>query len=231
VTLTLAQVRTQVRTVDSDTVAWPNASIDAWIAQGIRFYSAQFPRRWRHTQTLTTGTQSYALPGGHGFRGMVSVEYPAGQSPARYLARVANWSERFRAGGRCYALIGVSDTTAPESDSSAGAVKFAETVTTGESAVFEYLGDHVAPVAGDDDAVITVPAAHLEAITAYVSFAGRAELATDEAVNVTESALILSQLGQESRLAWNRYKEVMDRLGWLGVERGGEQPTWAEIGL
>ena len=46
------------------------------------------------------------------------------------------------------------------------------------------------------------------------------------------STIVLAQLGEESRRAWNRYKEVMDRLAWLGgPQLGGPQPCWGRLGL
>jgi hypothetical protein len=177
--LTLADVRAAVRVTMSDTAAWPDAMIDGWIGQALRLYSAHFPRRWRHTLDLVTGTQVYDLPGEHGLMGVVSVEYPAGQAPPRYLAQVAEWASRFQAGGRVYALRGVADTVLAGSDAAAGQIVFAETVATGEQAVIEYLGSHAIPAAGAHTAVIVMPPSHLEAITAYVFFAGQAELACD----------------------------------------------------
>ncbi len=96
-----------------------------------------------------------------------------------------------------------------------------------------HFGEVAVPVAGDDDVEIGVPAIHLEAIVAYADFAAHRELEADEAVVVDASTVVLSQLGQEARRAWERYKDVMDRLVWLG---GGTlvdvpQPNWGDIGL
>jgi hypothetical protein len=228
VTITLAQLRADIRLNQPDITAWPDATIDGWIRQAIRFYSAHYPRRWRHTLSLSTGTQSYDLPGEHGFAGIVSVEYPAGETPPRYLSQAAEWWAGFQIGYNVYALRGVADDAAP--DNAAGQIVFAEAVATGQQAIIEYLGDHQPPAADND--LITVPPGHLEAITAYVRFAGLAEFEIDEATTITDSALILSQLGQEARLAWNRYKEIMDRLSWLGNDPlPVPPPNWQEIGL
>jgi hypothetical protein len=230
--LTLADVRAIVRGTQSDATAWPDAMIDGYIAQAIRFYSAHFPRRWRHELTLATGTQSYDLPNGHALQAVLSVEYPAGQEPPRYLTPVAEWSAAFQAGAAVYAVRGIGDDVTPEADSAAGRIVFAEPVSDGESAVIEYLAGHVAPAAGDDTAIVTVPAAHLEAITAYVEFATHLELETDEALTVANTSVVLSQLGEQARRAWNRYKEVMDRLAWLGSNPACVPlPAWTAIGM
>lgn len=92
---------------------------------------------------------------------------------------------------------------------------------------------HAVPPVGDDDAVLTVPEPHVEALTAYVEFAAHYELETDEACVADGSTIVLAQLGEESRRAWNRYKEVMDRLLWLGPAEWGSTPlpVWASYGL
>lgn len=91
---------------------------------------------------------------------------------------------------------------------------------------------HALPDVGDDDAALTVPEQHIEALTAYTEFAAHYELESDEACVADGSTIVLAQLGEESRRAWNRYKEVMDRLVWLGpVGVGASQPVWAAYGL
>lgn len=230
----LSELRALVRLTCQDAIAWPNATLDAFIGDAIRFYSAEYPRLWRHEITLATGTPAYDLPGGHGLQGIVSVEYPTGEHPAQILDRVEAWSDAFANGAAVYALRGVHDDVAPESDAVAGQIVFADTVATGETAIVSYLGTHSIPAVGDDDAVITVPDAHLEAITAFVEFRAHWELETGEALTVSSVSVVLSQLGEEARRAWNRYREVMDRLSWLGWPRpaaGVGVVAWGDIGL
>jgi hypothetical protein len=226
----LSELRALIRLTATSTADWPDATLDAWIADGIRLYSAQFPRRWRKTQTLTTGTQAYALPRSHGFRGIISVEYPTGEDPQSFLTEAAEWSDSFQDDDEVYALRGISDATAIESDSAIGYIVFAETVATGQSAVIEYWGDHPVPTAGDNDAQITVPPQHIEALIAFCEFRAHWELETDEAYTATSVAIIMSQLGENARRAWNRYKEVMSQLEYLGHEPlRTPQPTWSYL--
>ncbi len=209
---TLTTLRAQCRLVLASTTDWPNATIDGFIQDAIRFHSAQFPRRWRYTLSLTTGTQGYPLPGAHGFHGVVAVEYPTGESPQSFLKRADEWDDEFQDKEDVYALRGIADTTAIESQTSQAYIQFAETVTTSETAVIEYLGNHPIPTAGDDDAQITVPMHHWEALVAFVEFRAHWELESDEAVGVTASSIVLSQLGENARRAWNRYKEICNAL-------------------
>lgn len=229
-TTTLSDLRTACRLVLASAADWPDETLDDWIADAIRFYSADFPRRLRATLALTTGTQTYPLPGGHACLGVLSVEYPAGEDPPRYLAQVPEWSREFASGGPFYALLAVPDDSAPEEDVAAAWLAFAPQVATGESAVVTYQGLHAIPAPGADDAPITVPASHWEALIAFVDFRAHWELETDEACSLSSVSIVLAQLGQEARRAWLRYREVIDHLRSLAGAPGG-CVAWPGIGL
>lgn len=229
---TLTALRAQIRLQLASASDWADNTLDGWIADAIRFYSAQFPREYYHDQSLTTGTQVYDLPspssGHHGFAGLISVEYPTGEDPQQFLDEVDEWDDRFQNGDEVYCLIPVADGIAIESDTEHGSIKFAETVATGETARIRYLGNHRIPTAGDDDAQITVPEQHWEALIAFVEFRSHLELEADEAVTLSNISIVLAQLGQEARYLWNRYKEIMSRLEWL--ESAGESAVidWSD---
>ena len=74
----LSDLRASVRLVLASATDWPDATLDGFIQDAIRFHSNYFPKRWRHTLTLATGTQAYDLPAEHGLKSIISVEYPAG---------------------------------------------------------------------------------------------------------------------------------------------------------
>jgi len=221
---TLAALRARCRLLLASTADWPDASLDAWIGDAIRFYSNEFPRLIRHPLTLVTGTQSYALPAG--CVGVVLVEYPAGDGvhrPPRLVARVTEDSAAFQAGGAVYAVRGVA-----EDETNRSAVIFAETVATGETAIVSYSGAHWIPTA--DDESTSVPELHTEALIAFVDFRAHAQLESAEAVNLGNVSIILAQLGQEARLAWRRYKEVVERLQEKTPAPSG-RVVWGRIGL
>ena len=105
---TLAALRARCRLILASTADWPDASLDAWIGDAIRFYSNEFPRLIRHTLTLVTGTQVYALPAD--CLVVVGVEYPAGEHPPRLVALTSEYAAAFQAGGRVCAVRGVAAT-------------------------------------------------------------------------------------------------------------------------
>ena len=69
-----------------------------------------------------------------------------------------------------------------------------------------------------------------EALIAFVDFRAHAQLEALEAVNMGNVSIILSQLGQEARLAWRRYKEVVERLQDMTPAPSG-RVVWGRIGL
>ncbi len=229
--MTLAELRALCRLSLADTTDWPNATIDAWIIAGIRLYSAHFPRRvYAEVMLFMPSVRYLSLPGGYDIQAILSVEYPAGESPRRYCKLVAEGSAEFASGGDYYALAG-EDVTGLVGH--AGQLALAKEVETGDTCFVEYLTSHVLPAVGGDATALSVPAHHVEAITSFVEFCALHELETDEASVIDATTIVLSQLGQEARRAWLRYKEVMDRLLWLSVGpvTGQGAIVWGDIGL
>ena len=223
-------MRDQCRAVLASTSDWPDETLDTFVADAIRAYSNEWPRRLGHELVLTTGTQAYDLPGGHGFVRVSAVEYPAGDNPPNYLEQVDLHSRAFVAAGACYALHPVNDDVAAVSDDVAGQLVFAQPMTTGENAVIQYQAEHRIPT--EDSDIISVPSVHLESLIAFVEFRAHWELETDEAYTQSSSAgsLLLSQLGENGRRAWNRWREVMQRLRPVNSATV-PNPSWSEIGL
>ena len=220
---TLTELLADVRFYLADATTWPDATLTGYIQDAVRFYSIEFPRAGYRSLSLTTGTQAYALWAD--VREVTKVEYPAGETPAEYLDRVPLNSAALANGDDVYAL---SAPAYDDYDAQANIV-FGPTVATGESAVIHYKGLHAIPTADTD--VLTVPDEHLEALHAFIDFRAHWQLEAGEAVAVTNSSIVLSQLGENARRAWNRYKEITARLqeqtivspaaamGWLGRER------------
>lgn len=215
---TLADLRIQVRRYLADTTVWPNATLTGYIQEAVRFYSVEFPRRAFRSLTLTTGIQEYAL--WPEVREVLRVEYPAGESPRRYLEWVSVDAAALLAGEDVYA---VRPASFDDLDAIAQ-VMFGPVVATGETAVLHYMGLHTVPMADTD--VLSVPGEHLEALHALIDFRAHWQLEADEAVNLSGVAITLSQLGENARRAWNRYKEVTSRLQDLAVPVSASGMAW-----
>ncbi len=216
--VTLAELIADARLYLADVTVWPDATLTGYIQDAVRFYSVEFPRRAYRSLSLATGTQEYALWAA--VRGVVKVEYPAGESPAEYLDRVSFGSAALVNGDDVYA---VSAASYDDLDA-VGTLAFGPTVTTGETATVHYLGLHTIPTSGTD--VLSVPDEHLEALHAFIDFRAHWQLETGEALTVSNSAIVLSQLGENARRAWNRYKEVTARLQELPVSAPASGMAW-----
>ena len=78
-----------------------------------------------------------------------------------------------------------------------------------------HFGEAAVPAADEDP--VDVPETHLEALTAYVDFAAAREMQMAAANESDGSSITVSQLGDQARRAWNRYKDVMDQLVAMSV--------------
>jgi hypothetical protein len=222
---TLADVRAACRlTVAATAIA--DATLDGWIGDALRFYSVQFPRRARVDLDCTAGTQEYPLPDDVGdiYRVLEVGLIQAGA--AHPLQLVTPLSPRMIGGGRYCAVV----TAAIEDTTNAFAILVAEPVATGDVLQVTVLCSWPIPTVGSADDVVLAPAGHLEALIAFVEFRVHWALETDEAFAVSTVSVVLSQLGENARRAWNRYKEVTDQLQWLMPAPSG-RVVWGKIGL
>ena len=165
--------------------------LNAWIGDAIRFYSNEFPRLIRHSLTLVTGTQVYALPADSG---SWWVLYPAGEA---HLRR-SWWRDVGVRDGISGGWAGVRRAGRGRDDTHGIELIFAEPVSTGETAIVSYSGAHWIPTA--DEESTSVPELHTEALIAFVRLRAHAQLEAIEAVDMANVSIILSQLGQ--RRAW-----------------------------
>lgn len=229
---TLAILRARVRAALPSVFSWPNATLDGWIADAIREYSSHLPRLWRYTLTLTTGTQSYDLPSDKGLLSIGSVEYPAGEDPPEFINLASEWASAFQTGDDVYALRGVANTVAIESDSASGRIVFAEQVTTGETAILSYYGLHTVPTAGDDDAQISVPQAHWRALIGYCVARAWDDLSLSEGLVVGMDGKALAEVSKRAEAAWERYQAIMTQLeDSASLKASSAILSWGDIGL
>lgn len=228
----LAELRERVRAALPSLFAWPDATLDGWIADAIRDYSSRLPRLWRYTLTLTTGIQAYSLPNDKGLLALGSVEYPAGEDPPEFVNLVSEWSTAFQNGDDVYALRGIADTTTIESDTAPGKIVFAETVTTGETAILSYYGLHTTPTVGDDDAQISVPRAHWRALIVFCVAMAWDDLALSEGLTVGSEARPLAEMAKRAEMAWNRYEQMIGQLlTTTKLTPTSASLSWGDIGL
>ena len=195
----------------------------------IRAYSAEFPRAVRRTLELVAGVHEYALPESQALLAVLRVEYSAQSQNAIFLVPV-DPADPAASEPWAYSLLPplVDDDLA-----AGGRIRLGAAVQSGEQAQLHLLTVHPTPDPGDDSAVLTVPLAHWEALIAFVDFRCHWELEVDEAYTTVGVALTLSMLGENGRRAWNRWREIMDRLHRRGVQQdvGASRLVWGDVGL
>jgi hypothetical protein len=221
---TLADVRAACRlTVAATEIA--DATLDGWIADALRFHSVQFPRRARLDLDCTAGTQEYTLPDDVGdvYRVLEVGLVQAGAVHA--LQMVTPLSPRMFGGGRYCAVV----TADIEENTGEFAILVAEPVAKGD--VLQVTVSCSWPIPTEDTDPVLIPTAHWEALIAFVEFRAHWKLETDEAFTVSTVSVVLSQLGENARRAWNRYKEVTARLDEVTPRPSGSAVVWGGIGL
>lgn len=208
----LRELRTRVRNGLMDHESWPDEMLDSWICDAIRLYSATFPRREVWSANIKAGDEVLDL-GVAGMRvlGVISVEFPPYELPRRFLRRVEIDSQQF-VGDGVYAIRGAEDTAEWNATDQRLTIHLATVPSEDGTALVEVLASHDAPTTDTD--IITVPEAHLEALTTYCFYRACQKVEADEAVTVSSSnvSIVLAQLGQATRTAWNRYRAIMNGL-------------------
>lgn len=122
--------------------------------------------------------------------------------------------------------------TTTQQDTTLGALRAAirlqlsDTATWPDDTLDSYLADAIRAYSNEfpredgytipalDDDEVPVPANHWEALIAFVDFRGHWQLAAGEAADMSPNTITVSQLNTAGRMAWNRYKEIIDRLTW-----------------
>jgi len=226
----LRELRSQIRTGLASRDDWPDETIDQWIADGVRLYSAQFPRL-QYFQTFVYEDDPVVQVGDAGqVVDVLSVEFPTGESPRRFWRRVPIDSLEFQSGGDYYAVTAAREGANYSANQQQFAIVLAAAPTSDGIAGIEAVCRHDVP--SGDSHVLTVPDAHLEAIGAYVAYRAASALEMTEAVTVDTSnvSIVLAQLGQTTRAAWRRWQQVMSMLETRDPVVRSAVVRWGDVG-
>lgn len=190
---TLDEIRAIVREVLTDTTQWPDATLNTWINQGIRDYSHYFPNTAEDTIPCADGKRDYLLGATYcpGIISVLRVEYPDGEEPPRYLARLDESSSFFLNGG-FYDLRG----------SPHNALLLGESPSLGEEIAVQYTCLHEALV--NDEEAVGIPDQHLEAISIFCIWKAAEEIFMTEEIDPDTKEFLVSQMGLNAA----RYERV-----------------------
>ncbi len=216
--LTLQQLIDQLQnilSVSDPDQTWPEGKITEWVLQGIREYSARFPRRLSVLITPTVEGEGYAriydLP--LDFIDVLAVEWPEGQDPPAWL----EWKHEAEAGFGMghYDIRRSRDATVP-----AQLVLGARPTNATEKMRVHYLGLHDLTLAPQD--MLSVPDEDLELIIQFVKMRAFEERLANETLAADPTSDLVARLGHNARLA----KEEFYRLVKQRERAAGRLVAW-----
>lgn len=199
-TLAALADRCQNALSDAGGATWSQAIVEEWVIEAIRDYSNHFPRTKTASISCVTNDRAYNLPAD--FIAALSIEYPTGEDPPTYLERRPYAAE-------FWDLEGFYDIIYRDDASSQPELWISEEPTTGETIAVEYQAIHDITIASSG--TITVPAQHEPLLVAYVIWKAWTEQLAEETRSPTSgSSLLLSQLNENARTAWNTYADHIE---------------------
>lgn len=211
--------RAQTALSDEGAAVWPEAEVLEWLNEAVREYSQHLPRVGEVDILAEEGRQTYDLP--WDATAVLSVAYPAGQSPPRYLVPLSYRNKRF-AWGRCYDYLPRFDqTTLPQ-------LVLGFEPAAGEALRVRYRRPHNFNLEAADE--VTVPAEHHHVLVQYVLFAAARRLQQREQATPTAgSSLMMAQLAANARRLELAYLNALNRI--LHHRSASEVVAWTPAGL
>ena len=180
---TRAQMLAIVRQTLADAAQWPDATLNAWIADAIRDYSAFFPYVVEKIYTFTSAARSFTISALTPTPvEVLRVEFPYGEEPRRYLSQLPMSSPRFW-DGPYYEVRGV-----PPNELYIG-----EEAQVDDRIGVRYNAVHSAP--SSDASVLTLPDRHLEAIRLFCLWKAAEEIFMAEEIDPDTREFLVSQMG------------------------------------
>jgi hypothetical protein len=210
---------------DSGNAVWAADNIEQWLRDGIVDYSDYFPRVRTDEITTSAGDRMYDLNGD--FVAVVSVEYPVGLEPARYLKRRPFTHPDFWREEGCYDIVSRADDTDVHELYMSTSPGAGETI----SVLYQAVHDHTIASGG----TVTVPARHQYILRAYARWkAAEQRAALEEGNPTSNSSLLMSQLQNNARRWKGEYLNALAKaiqaeqarsevVGWAGLGEVGER--------
>lgn len=223
---TRVEIRAMIRNRLGDLATTPVLSddqINQWIDDSLREYSIHFPRLAELHITCSAAVRTYIVDGrtdesGNtigGAQSILSVEYPYGEEPPRFLLRRGELDGRGFLGKNVYDVRTGSSLTLVLGPLPAGA----------ETIGLQVACDH--PVLALDTSETTAPERHLELVILFSRWLALQELATTEAIDPSPTGVILSGLSTMLSRAREDYESRLEEY-LLCDSPGGEIIKWQE---
>jgi hypothetical protein len=208
---TRAELRAAIREVLSDRGTWPDATLNIWINAAIRDYNSYFQQVSSASIDCVASTRSYSLATLSGIQGLLQVEYPAGETPPRFLERRPETGNFY--GLPVYDLRGDPPAT----------LVIGELPEAGETISVVYSLDY--ETVSDDSTALGVPDRHLDGLVAFVRWQAIQELEMSTAIDPDTKNLLLEELGVSVGRAEQLYRAKI-RSYQRAAAPGGYAGPW-----
>ncbi len=215
---TFSELRDRVENAVNDpTNTFFSADLVAeWIEDAIREYSQHFPRRARQTIAAADNDRAYDL--NTDVQDILSVEYPQGENPPKYLTRRPYTHPDFWEEDGYYDWFRHHDAQdAPE-------LYISTIPSTGEDIRVTYLGDHDSSFSAGT--TISVPERHEPILIKFCVWQAVKILEqAEEQAPTSNSSLLMAQLAQNAYRAERAYYDVL-RRALAGQEGRSTTTRW-----
>lgn len=170
--------------IDPGNATWAAADIQQWCVDAIADYSLHFPRK--QTDDITTSLNDRAYDLNDDFFSVVSVEYPQGDDPPKYLQPRSHTHPDFWIASGYYDIILRGD------DQDLSEIWISAKPAASQTIRVNYLSHHDLPTQTSDN--LTVPDYHQHILRNYVLWRAALHLKAAEEVSPTSnSSLLMSQ--------------------------------------
>jgi hypothetical protein len=215
-TLTELTDRAQNAINDAAAGTWSQAVIQQWCRDAVADYSTHFLRFEEQTINCVTDQHYYALANAQ--RGIISVEYPYGEDPPRYLARRPVTHPKFWDQDGYYDVEDYQDHTDTDM------LWISDNPTTGEQIkVIHSAMYHSIALASSH--TIEVPPEHEPLLLLFVVWRAHTERMSTEAQNPDTTIRMLQQMKLAVQAAEYGYHQAL-RDAKQAQAVGGWVPPW-----
>jgi hypothetical protein len=219
-TQTLLQFRDSLRYILSDKTIWRDTMLNEWINAALNDYSNYFPMEQYYKIDCTVGNHEYTLS--YPVIAIVSVEYPDGQVPPRYLVQLSEHHPNFW-DHPCYDLRQPQSYVVSQGDPQlSNVLVIGESPTATEDIILRYLTPHRQPAA--DASYLTVPEEHLEALRLFVYWKALVHIAMDQDIDAGRKSNMITALGGTAKDAEYAYHYKLKSFGGPAPHTGYTGP-------
>ena len=219
---TIADVadRAQVHLNDAAAGTWPQATVEAWVADAIRDYSQYFPRVIESYVEQVGGTPTHYIVLPTDFMEMILVEFPRGEDPPIHLERRSLHAATFWDVDGYYDILYVEqEAEAGMPDTQAQLVLSRVPLAT-EGYTIRYLAAHSGSGSSD---TVTVKTDHQPLLILYVLWQAFKERAATQLQDPDTTSDILQKTVNAEMQAHEEYRRGITNAqtkrsqgGWTG---------------